>query len=116
MLLGILGELGQSHTSVPTTAATPVDHADAIGNIGGSSGDAPEPGVTFFLSSHTSYASATTSVAAVVARPKCGFVPQHPWLLNASVRANILFDSEGPFDQGGCCATLASRRRRLPAA
>jgi ABC-type multidrug transport system fused ATPase/permease subunit len=33
-----------------------------------------------------------------VPRPACAFVPQQPWLMNKSIRDNIIFDSPFPFD------------------
>ncbi len=39
-----------------------------------------------------------TATMQPVPRPACAFVPQQPWLMNKSIRDNIIFDSPFPFD------------------
>jgi ATP-binding cassette, subfamily C (CFTR/MRP), member 1 len=35
-----------------------------------------------------------------VARPRCAYVAQQPWLLNTTIRANVVWDATFPFDEG----------------
>ena len=55
----------------------------------------------------------------MVARPQCGFVPQQPWLFNTTIKDNILFGTNFPFDAvrytAACeCCCLVSDFDDLP--
>lgn len=74
LLQGILGELR-------TSAASGLTFAVPASNNGGN--ETP----------------AAATATQIIARPACAYVAQQPWLMNKSVRDNIVFDSPFPFDR-----------------